>query len=33
MALGAASAVMMLIAVSIVVIPYVRSELRQKAQS
>jgi glucose/mannose transport system permease protein len=32
MALGAASAVLMLIAVSIVVIPYVRSELRDKAQ-
>ena len=33
MALGAASAVLMLIAVSIVVIPYVRSELREKTQS
>ena len=32
MALGAASAVLMLIAVSIVVIPYVRSELREKTQ-
>ena len=32
MALGAASAVLMLVAVSIVVIPYVRSELRDKAQ-
>jgi glucose/mannose transport system permease protein len=33
MALGAASAVLMLIAVSIVVIPYVRSELREKTPS
>jgi glucose/mannose transport system permease protein len=33
MALGAASAVLMLVAVSIVVIPYVRSELRDKTQA
>lgn len=32
MALGAASAVMMLLAIGVVVVPYIRGELRQKAQ-
>ena len=32
MALGAASAVMMLLAIAVVVVPYIRGEIRQKAQ-